>query len=732
MQKFLEIIPIVAANHLVLGLLIALVALAITRIYPFNAATRHDVWLGALLVVVFMPSLVLFPKAPIVTASSPVRELSTQVIPSSLVSAASMIIPDVSDTTKELNAETVPQHPDGEAILPLIDAEPESNEFAGTANAVFPLQILSPLLAVFILFGINLNMLRFIQAYLNVKRLFVESTYVDDSTMTLCCVLAQKLELNRIPVVKHSQSISSPLTGGILRPTILIPAKIYEANRNWPDSAARIEQVLLHELAHIKRRDPLIALSQSLISVFLFWHPVVHYINHQIRFERELASDDWVVSFTDSGDTSRLPDSYKAKDYASNLITIAESMGRVTSVSQTVGWLSSSRGLASRVENLLDRKIDHSIVSNRTVNVLVLTFVSIVLFVSSPLWPTIRASYAVSPAGQIEADTPVGAMEEFLAIAPTEGMMHVSLSGKAGALTEADLLGNMQSTEIERPDPINFQIPEVTISTRKINSFPNFSNLNRISDSPGEFGGLELAGQSAELVSYRISQLPSQLEGNEKQEDIESLQFVSASSSSAAEQQEAITHSANIRPIEEIVVVAPETLIAVYLRLQGAEADLYELFNAQNSDDRFDIVCEIRSTDHFLFKEQQFCEPAFLDSYRQLNLADVREARQNASNVVASFFSALTGPKRMSDKTLRRTAAEEMQQVQQEIINFASTNTEFAAQLYAVSQLQTELDNKIGEAEDRFGDVPRGGSWGYNAKAAQTPGTREYRASPPI
>jgi|GEM_PF-5392729 len=727
MQKFLEIIPIVIANHLVLGSLVALIVLAIIRVHPFNAATRHGFWLGALCLVVMMPFLVLVPNTSIEVSSPVSTELSEQVNPSSLGSATGSIIPDASDTARRLAAETIPELPIAEAPLPENGANLISNGLAVNANDKFALQILSSLLAVFLLFGINLNMLRFIRAYLNVKRLFAESSYVDDSLMTRCCILAQRLELNRIPVVKHSDSISSALTGGILHPTILIPTNIYQSNTNWQSSDSRIEQVLLHELAHIKRRDPLIALGQSLVSAFFFWHPMVHFINRHIRFERELASDDWVVSFTNSGNNNRLLDSHNAKDYASNLITIAESMTGANPISQTVSCVSSSRGLTSRIETLLNREIDHSIVSNRSVNLIMLVVISIVLFASSPLWPRIGTSFAVTSAGQIVADSPTGAIEEFLAVASTENAINIHFERTAEEPIETDLLGNLQNTATERPEPISVEVPKVSFIAREVSSFSYLSDSNRIiSETLSASDALELSSLSEEIALRSVSQPFYQQESSEKQEFVGTQPTDQISNSATADQHEALTRPATDRPIEEVVVIAPATLISVYFRLQRAEEDLYELFNDQNSEDRFDIVCEVRSTDHFLFKEQQFCEPAFLDNYRQLNLAEVEEARQNAGNVVKSFFSVLTGPRRVSDRTLRRTAAEEMEQVQQEIINLASTNTEFAAQLYAVSQLQTELENKIEEAEDQFGDIPRGAFWG-NGKASQMPGTREYR-----
>jgi TonB family protein len=50
--------------------------------------------------------------------------------------------------------------------------------------------------------------------------------------------------------------------------------------------------LLAHELAHIKRYDYVINLLQSLIEVFLFFHPAVKWISQQVRVDREFCCDD--------------------------------------------------------------------------------------------------------------------------------------------------------------------------------------------------------------------------------------------------------------------------------------------------------------------------------------------------------------------------------------------------------------------------------------------------------
>jgi beta-lactamase regulating signal transducer with metallopeptidase domain len=108
----------------------------------------------------------------------------------------------------------------------------------------------------------------------------------------------------------RSREQSMPLTFGIRRPSILIPA-IAEA---WTGNRRRA--VILHELAHIARRD---CLTQTLafVACALYWfHPAVWWVARRLRIERELACDDRVIA---AGTEPR--------EYAGHLLEIAYAFG---------------------------------------------------------------------------------------------------------------------------------------------------------------------------------------------------------------------------------------------------------------------------------------------------------------------------------------------------------------------------------------------------------------------
>jgi hypothetical protein len=61
---------------------------------------------------------------------------------------------------------------------------------------------------------------------------------------------------------------------------------------------SQFEQILAHEIAHIRRHDYVVNLIQSVLETLFFYHPAVWWVSDQIRIERENACDDLAIIFT--------------------------------------------------------------------------------------------------------------------------------------------------------------------------------------------------------------------------------------------------------------------------------------------------------------------------------------------------------------------------------------------------------------------------------------------------
>lgn len=99
---------------------------------------------------------------------------------------------------------------------------------------------------------------------------------------------------------------SMPMTWGVLRPTIALPAD----GESWPE--ARRRDVLLHELAHVTRRDCLTQSLGRLACAVRWYDPLAWLALRRMRLERERACDDLVLSA-----------GREASDYAESLVAIA-------------------------------------------------------------------------------------------------------------------------------------------------------------------------------------------------------------------------------------------------------------------------------------------------------------------------------------------------------------------------------------------------------------------------
>jgi HEAT repeat protein len=127
----------------------------------------------------------------------------------------------------------------------------------------------------------------------------------------MTCELADRLGLDRVPLVLASDRTDMPFATGFWRSAIVLPA----AAREWTEDRLRV--VLLHELAHVRRRD-LVGHTLSRLACALYWfHPLVWAAARRLRDESEKACDDLVLA---SG--------ARASDYAGHLLDIVASARR--------------------------------------------------------------------------------------------------------------------------------------------------------------------------------------------------------------------------------------------------------------------------------------------------------------------------------------------------------------------------------------------------------------------
>ena len=90
-----------------------------------------------------------------------------------------------------------------------------------------------------------------------------------------------------------SDLVQVPTAIGLVKPAVILPSWILQEL-----SPEELNQILLHELAHLRRYDDWTNLAQKLVKALFFFHPAVWWIEKQISLEREMACDDAVVAET--------------------------------------------------------------------------------------------------------------------------------------------------------------------------------------------------------------------------------------------------------------------------------------------------------------------------------------------------------------------------------------------------------------------------------------------------
>ncbi len=90
--------------------------------------------------------------------------------------------------------------------------------------------------------------------------------------------------------VNFAATRQSPAVGGVLRPHISLPTGIDHLL-----SQRELDAVLIHEVAHARRRDNLIRLIHEVTLCALWFHPLVWLAGRRLALYRELSCDESVI-----------------------------------------------------------------------------------------------------------------------------------------------------------------------------------------------------------------------------------------------------------------------------------------------------------------------------------------------------------------------------------------------------------------------------------------------------
>jgi uncharacterized protein YjbI with pentapeptide repeats/beta-lactamase regulating signal transducer with metallopeptidase domain len=318
-QGFVTVASALAAitlNALWQDALLVLCVWLLLRAWPrINAATRYTVWGATLIAAIVVPvatTLAFF--APPSTVAAPVLTTAHERVRH--VAAPRTNVP-VRSAQVPIAAPEAPRLPERLRVtLPL----PVSFSIFG----------LWALLAAYALARLALGLRRLEQLKRDALPLPVE--YRD--------AMPQWLRANkgaRDVRLCVSDDTDVPVAVGLFDAMILIPRSLL-ARLSEPE----VDQICLHELAHLRRADDWTNGAQRVIAALLGWNPAAQFIGQQLDLEREVACDDWVLSYIG-----------KVRPYALCLTKMAEGASWPRQPIPAPGVFATRKHISLRIERLL-------------------------------------------------------------------------------------------------------------------------------------------------------------------------------------------------------------------------------------------------------------------------------------------------------------------------------------------------------------------------------------------
>lgn len=188
-------------------------------------------------------------------------------------------------------------------------------------------------------FGVGLVLfVRLLLGWRFVSRIIRESKPLTDPRVAeVLQSVVRSLGMGQTPLLACSGEIPGPITVGVLRPRVILPKSLI----NSVDEV-ELRHLLLHECAHVVRRDCLVGLVQRCLRILYWPHPLVHVLYRQLAMAREEVCDNYVLL------------SSERSEYGSTLLDLAEMFRSRNTVPLAMGLLSRHGNLERRIHGILD------------------------------------------------------------------------------------------------------------------------------------------------------------------------------------------------------------------------------------------------------------------------------------------------------------------------------------------------------------------------------------------
>ena len=338
--------PLVVDSALKGAVLLSAALLSALLLWRASAATRHLVWLVAVLALLAIPllSLVLpgwrvlpaWAVPPVVAASAvPGKEMSSMPHkPHGSFSAG----PAIAQAPPSLAAHPEPTSDPAPAALPVAVPSPAAAPVALTPPAPWWRTALPSLWSA----GCAALLLRLLGAHWLLRRAARRAQPVTDGPLAAAlAAAASQLGVTQRVRLLVEEKRTIPVVWGVWRSRLMLPTEAV----TWDEE--QLQSVLLHELAHIRRRDTLVQWLTQLACTLHWFNPLVWLAAWRLHVERERACDDMVLA---SG--------VKPSAYAGHLLSIASQLSPARWTSACGLAMARKPALEGRLHAVLSEKLN--------------------------------------------------------------------------------------------------------------------------------------------------------------------------------------------------------------------------------------------------------------------------------------------------------------------------------------------------------------------------------------
>ncbi len=189
--------------------------------------------------------------------------------------------------------------------------------------------------------GVVLLLIRIGLGFWNYRKLLQFSKPVHDPDclrlFSDCVMMVKPGIVPRLAVMDYP---CIPMIVGLFKPWIILPEHLLK-----PEKRDGLRFTLLHELAHLRRKDTLWLPIENAIGTLYFFHPAVHWVRRRIDREREYLCDRFVVQSTN-----------KKASYADFLLNEVWESGQRGERALAIPLISKTSSVARRVHEIIQER----------------------------------------------------------------------------------------------------------------------------------------------------------------------------------------------------------------------------------------------------------------------------------------------------------------------------------------------------------------------------------------